>query len=94
MKSYPIQINSFPYYEHLQIVHMFDRMHIERNLTETLWQILELRSDKENIVKFCKDIQEGKHAMKDVIQFHSKGDQINIKSIPWMLMEQQINVVK
>ena len=44
-----------------------------------------LRSDKENIVKICKDIQEGNHAMKDVIQFHSNGDQININSLPWLL---------
>ena len=44
-----------------------------------------LRSDKENIVKICKDIQEGNHAMKDVIQFHSNGEQININSLPWML---------
>ena len=55
-------------------------MHIRKNVTETLWQLLELRSDKEKIVKFCKDIQEGNHAMKDIIHFHSNGDQINIKS--------------
>ena len=45
-------------------------------------------------MKACKDIQEGNRATKDVIQFHSNGDQINIKSIPWMFMEQQSNVVK
>ena len=45
-------------------------------------------------MKACKEIQEGNHAMKDVIQFHSNRDQININSIPWMLMEQQSNVVK
>ena len=73
---------------------MFDTMHIEKNVTGTLWRLLELRSDKEKIVKFCKDIQEGNHAMKDVIQFHRNEDQININSIPWMLMEQQSNVVK
>ena len=32
--------------------------------------------------------------MKDIIQFHSNGDQININSFTWMLMEQQSNVVK
>ena len=32
--------------------------------------------------------------MKDIIQFYSNGDQINIKSLPWMLIEQQSNVVK
>ena len=62
-------------------------MHIKKNVTETLWRLLELRSDKEKI-------QEGNHAMIDVIQFHSNGDQININSIPWMFTEQQSNVVK
>ena len=37
MKSYPKQFNRFPYYENLQITHMFDTMHIEKNVTETLW---------------------------------------------------------
>ena len=32
--------------------------------------------------------------MKDVIQFHTNGEQVNINSIPWMFMEQQSNVVK
>ena len=32
--------------------------------------------------------------MKDAIQFHSNEDQINIKSILWMFIEQQSNVVK
>ena len=32
--------------------------------------------------------------MKDIIQFHSNGDQININSLPWILLEQQSNVVK
>ena len=45
-------------------------------------------------MKFCKDIQDDNHGMKYVIQFHSKEDQININSIPWMLIEQQSNVVK
>ena len=73
---------------------MFDTIHIGNIVNETLWRLLELRSEKEKIVKFCKDIQEGNHAMKDVIQFHSNGDQININSIPWMLMEYQSNVIK
>ena len=46
------------------------------------------------IVKFLKYIQEGNHAMKYAIQFHSSGDQININSIPCMLMEKKSNVVK
>ena len=84
MKSYSIQFNMFPYYDHLQIAHMFDTMHIRKNVTETLWRLLELRSSKEKIVKFSKDIQEGNHVMKEVIQFHGNRDQININSIPWM----------
>ena len=95
MKRYPKQFSRFPYYEHLQIAHMFDTMHIRKNVTETLWRLLELRSDKEKIVKFCKHIQDGNHAMKDVIQFHSNRDQINIKgSIPQMFTEKQSNGVK
>ena len=94
MKSYPIQFSRFPYYEHLQIAHLFDTMHIGKNVTETLWQLLDLRREKYKVVKSCKDIQESNHAMKDVIQFHSNGDQVNINSIPWMFTEQQSNVVK
>ena len=53
MKSYPIQFNRFPYYEQLQIAHMFDTMHIWKNVTETLWKILDLRRDKEKLSKFA-----------------------------------------
>ena len=58
IKSYPKQFSRFSYYEHLQIAHMFDTMHIGKNVVETLWRILDLRSDKEKIVKICNDIQE------------------------------------
>ena len=51
MKSHPKQFIRFPYYENLQIAHMFDTMHIRKNVAETLWRILDGRSDKENIVK-------------------------------------------
>ena len=84
MKIYHIQFSRLPYYEHLQIAHLFDTMHIGKNVTETLWKLRKLRREKDKIVKACKDIQEGNHAMKDVIQFHSSGDQVNINSIPWM----------
>ena len=77
MKSYPKQFSRFPYYEHIQIAHLFDTMHIEKNVTKTLWRLFDLRINKEKNVKFCKDIQEGNHAMKYVIQFHSNGDQNN-----------------
>ena len=94
MKSYPIQFKRFPYYEHLQIVHLLDTMHIGKNVTETLWWLLELRREKHKVVKVCKYIQESNHAMKDIIQFHTNGEQVNINSIPWMFTEQQSNVVK
>ena len=94
MKSYPIQFSRFPYYEHLQIAHLFDTMHSGKNVTETLWRLLELRREKDKVVKVCNDIQESNHAMKDVIQFHPNGEQVNINSIPWMFTEQQSNVFK
>ena len=56
LKSYPRQFSRFPYYEHLQIVHLFDTMHIGKNIIETLWKILYGRHDKEKIVKFFNDI--------------------------------------
>ena len=55
---------------------------------------MEIKSNKGKILKSCKDIQEGNHAMKDAIQFHSNRDQIKINYIPWMFTEQQSNVVK
>ena len=85
MKSYPIQFSRFPYYEHLQITHLFDTMYIGKNVIETSWWLLELRREKDKVVKVCKDIQESNRAMKDVIQFHTNGEQVNINSIPWML---------
>ena len=95
MKSYPKQFSRLPYYEQLQIVHLFDTMHIGKNVAETLWRILDERRDKEKIVKICNDIQEANHAMKDVIEYlDNDGDQINIRSLPWLLTEQQSNVVK
>ena len=45
MKSYPIQLSRFPYYEHLQIAHLFDTMHIGKNA------ILDGRTDKDKIGK-------------------------------------------
>ena len=85
MKSYPKQFRRFPYYENLQISHMFDTMHIGKNVAKTLWQILDGRSEKEKNFKICNDIQEANHAMKDAIQFHRNGEKININSLPWML---------
>jgi len=95
MKSYPKQFSRLPYYEQLQIVHLFDTMHIGKNVAETLWRILDGRRDKEKNVKICNDIQEANHAMKDVIEYlDNDGDQINISSLPWLLTEQQSNAIK
>ena len=52
------------------------------------------KEGEDKVVKVCKDIQESNHAMKDVIQFHTNREQVNINSIPWMFTEQQSNVVK
>ena len=41
MKSYHKQLSRFPYYEHLQIAHLFDTMHIRKNVAEPLWRILD-----------------------------------------------------
>ena len=37
MKSYSKKFSRFPYYDHLQIVHLFDTMHIGKNVFDTLW---------------------------------------------------------
>ena len=74
MKSYPKQFSRLPYYEYLLVFHLFDTMHIGKNVAETLWRILDGRSDKEKIVKICNGIQEANHAMKDVITLHRNRD--------------------
>ena len=67
MKSYPIQFNRFPYYDHLQIAHLFDTMHIEKNVTEMIWHTLDGRLNKDKIGKICSDIAEDNHALQSVI---------------------------
>ena len=67
MKCYPSQFMRFPYYEELKITHLFDTMHIGKNVTETLWRIIDGRRDKEKIVKICTEIQEANHEMRSVI---------------------------
>ena len=87
LKIYPRQFSRLPYYKHLQIVHLFDTMHIGKNITETLWKILDGRRDKEKIVKICSDIHESNHALKNFIHSNNNRDQINISAIPWLLTE-------
>ena len=52
LKSYPRQFNRLPYYEHLQIVHLFDSMHIGKNITETLWKYWMEGVTKKKLSKF------------------------------------------
>jgi hypothetical protein len=73
---------------------MFDTMHIRKNITELLWRILDGRTDKERIGKICCDIQEANHALQSVI-INSNGDgREHNTSLPWLLTEQQSNIVK
>jgi hypothetical protein len=67
MKYYPAQFMSLPYYEELKIAHLFDTIHIAKNVTETLWRIIDGRRDKEKNVKICTDIQKPNYAMRSVI---------------------------
>jgi hypothetical protein len=83
-----MQFSRLPYYEHLQIVHLFDTMHIRKNITKLLWRILDGRTDKERIGKIFCDIQEANHALQSVI-INSNGDgREQNTSLPWLLMEQ------
>jgi hypothetical protein len=91
MKCYPTQFMRFPYYEDLKIVHLFDTMHIRKNVIETLWRIIDGTKDKEKIVKICNEIWEANHAMQNVIRSNNDGDKNNL---PWLLTEQQNNGVK
>ena len=93
MKSYPIQFSRFPYYEHLKIAHLFDTMHIRKNVIEMIWRTLDGRSDKDKIGKICSDIAESNHAWQSVIISNAENGNRNI-SLPWLLMEQQSNAIK
>ena len=95
MKSYPDQFMRFPYYEELKISHLFDTMHIGKNVTETLWWIIDGKRDKDEIVKICTNIQEANHAMWSVIRYSNRSDGVlDRNNLPWLLTEQQSNDVK
>ena len=69
-------------------------MHIGKNITKLLWRILDGRTDKERIGKICCDIRESNHALQSVI-INSNGDGCEQNtSLPWLLTEQQRNIVK
>jgi hypothetical protein len=56
MKCYPTDFMRFPCYDEPKIAHLFDTMHIGKNVTETLWRIIDGRRDKEKNVKICTGI--------------------------------------
>ena len=91
MKCYPTQFMRFPYYEKLKIAHLFDTMHIRKNVTETLWRIINDSRVKEKNVKICIGIQEGNHEMWSVIWPNNDGDWNNP---PWLLTKKQSNDIK
>ena len=68
-------------------------MHIGKNVTEMIWRILDGRTDKDKIGKNCSDIAEGNHALQSVIISNARNGNQNI-SLPWLLMEKQINDIK
>ena len=94
LKCYPREFSRLPYYKQLQIVHLFDTVHIGKNVIEILWKILDGRRDKEKLIKFCSDIHDSNHAMKNIIESNSNGDWINASALPWLLTEQQSNSIK
>ena len=69
-------------------------MHIGKNVTEKLCKILDGRCDKEKLAKICSKKLDSNHAMKNIIESNSNGDQINASALPWLLTEQQSNVIK
>ena len=62
-------------------MHLFDPMHIGKNVTETLWKILDGRRDKDQIVKKISDIDESNHEMKNGIQSNKNGDKIDTSAL-------------
>ena len=91
MKRYPIQFSRFPYYVHLQIAHLFDTMHIKKNVIEMIWWTLDGRYEKDKIGKICSDIAEANHALQSVINSNFREEYRNIISLPWLMTEQQSN---
>ena len=92
-KKNPTQFNRLPYYKDLSIMHLFDAMHIGKNVIETLWKILDGRHDKENLVKTCNDIDESNHALKFFIESNRDKNHINTSVIPWLLTQQQTDAI-
>ena len=81
MKSYLTPFSRLPYYKDLPIAHLFDAMHIGKNVIETLWKMLDGRRDREKITKIFIDIHESNHALKAFIESNSNGDRINTSAL-------------
>jgi hypothetical protein len=94
MKTYPVQFSRLPYYEHLEIVQLFDTMHIKKNVIETLWGVIDRRSEFFFFFQDTNDIKEANHAMKSVIHSNSDAYGQNISALPWLLTEKQSKDVK
>jgi hypothetical protein len=62
-----MQFSRLSYYENLQIVHLFDTMHMRKNITKLLWRVLDGRTDKERIENICCDIQEANHTLQSLL---------------------------
>ena len=54
-------------------MHLFDTMHIGKNVNETLWKIFDGRHDKEKIAKICRDILDFNHAMINIVESNRNG---------------------
>ena len=59
-----------------------------------LWRILDGRTDKERIGKICSDIHDVNHALQSVIINFNGNRREQNNSLPWLLTEQQSNIVK
>ena len=57
MKRYPLQFSRFPYYEHLQIAHLFNTMHNENNVTKMICRIIDGRTNKIKLEKIVVTLQ-------------------------------------
>lgn len=68
--------------------------HIGKNVTKTLWKILDGRHDKEKLVKICSDIHDSKHVTKNIIESNRNGNQIIASALPWLLMGQKSNAIE
>ena len=94
MKIYSEQFNGVPYYDYLEIVHLFNTIHMMKNVIDTLQKILDGRRNKDKFVNICNDNKGDNHEMQSVICSNSDGDAQNINALPWLLTQQQRKDVK